>query len=318
MVDKSARVEQLPPSRIDRNPDNPRIIFREEELDRLLNSITQVGIQVPVTVYWDGTRRKFILMDGERRWICSGRLNLPAVPAIVQPRPTRLENILRMFNIHNVREQWDLLPTAYKLKEVKELLAIAHKREPTVTELSTATGVSTTTVRRSFDLLQVPRKYLNMLMRELRRPKAEQRLSEDFFLEVMKCLNTVQRYTPEVFDQVSRSSFIGTFVDKYKRKVITNIVKFRDVSRIARAERAGLPRSSAVAALVSLGTEADYSIERAFEESVSATYEARDLSSRAKTLLGRIERYPAKRVLNPELRQILLELRSAIDRILGP
>jgi hypothetical protein len=73
-----------------------------------------------------------------------------------------------------------------------------------------------------------------------------------------------------------------------------------------------------VAALVSLGTEADYSIERAFEESVSATYEARDLSSRAKTLLGRIERYPAKRVLNPELRQILLELRSAIDRILGP
>ncbi len=317
MAEKPASVEHVSPDRIERNPDNPRLIFREDELDRLLNSIKQVGIQVPVTVYWNGSRRRYVLMDGERRWICAGRLNLPSVPAIIQPRPTKLENILRMFNIHNVREQWDLLPTAYKLAEVKELLSHGHKREPTIPELAIATGVSTTTVRRSFDLLEVPRKYLNLLMRELRKPKAGQRLSEDFFLEVMKSLNTIRRYTPEVFSRVPRTAFIDAFVKKYQRKVITNIVRFRDVSRIARAERAGLPKTAAITALVKLGTDAEYSIEEAFVDSVSAAYEAKDLASRTKALIEKLQHYPRKRSLDPTLRGLLSTLREAIDDVLS-
>lgn len=317
MDQKPARVEHISPDKIARNPDNPRIIFREEELDRLLNSIKQVGIQVPLTVYWDGRLRRYVLMDGERRWICSARLNLATVPAIVQPKPTRLENILRMFNIHNVREQWDLLPTARKLREVKALIAKEQKREPTIPELATATGVSTTTVRRAFALLDVPKKYLDQLMKELHKPKAEQRLSEDFFLEIMKSLATINKYTPELFQQVSRSELVDAFVDKYQRKVITNIVRFRDLSRIARAEKAGVSRRTAVAVLARLGKDPDYSLEDAFSDSVSAAYETRDLASRVTALTDRLRTLPRKRSLDPRLRDLLIQLRAVIDAILS-
>src|SRR5260370_9892804 len=89
-------------------------------MNDLLESIREVGIKVPVSVYSDG--HKFTLLDGERRWRCAKKLNLKVVPAIVQPKPTRLENLLMMFNIHNVRVDWDLMPIALKLGEVREML----------------------------------------------------------------------------------------------------------------------------------------------------------------------------------------------------
>src|SRR5712692_8995301 len=100
-------LQEIPSSKIDQNPDNPRLIFREEELNQLLDSIREVGIQVPLAVYRKGQR--FVLIDGERRWRCARKLNLATVPAIVQPKPNRLENILMMFNIHNVRSDWELM-----------------------------------------------------------------------------------------------------------------------------------------------------------------------------------------------------------------
>src|SRR5439155_10016510 len=93
----TSTLEELNPDKIDANPDNPRLIFREDELNQLLESIREVGIQVPLAVY--RKRQRFILIDGERRWRCARKLNLATVPAIVQPQPTRLEDILIMFNI---------------------------------------------------------------------------------------------------------------------------------------------------------------------------------------------------------------------------
>ena len=100
MVQKRSpgKLQQIPPEKIDRNPDNPRLIFRQEEMDSLMVSIDTLGIQVPLTVYREG--RGYRLIDGERRWRCARKLNLKAVPALVQEKPTELENLLLMYNIH--------------------------------------------------------------------------------------------------------------------------------------------------------------------------------------------------------------------------
>src|SRR5688572_20469193 len=89
---------------IDRNPENPRVFFRQEELDSLLDSIRQYGVQVPITVY--RYRNRYTLIDGERRWRCSIKLNKKTIPALVQDKPDDLTNLLLMFNIHALREQW--------------------------------------------------------------------------------------------------------------------------------------------------------------------------------------------------------------------
>ena len=84
-----------------------------------MRSIDTYGIQVPLTVYQEGD--SFFLIDGERRWRCAKKLNLRVVPAIVQDRPSELENLVLMYNIHALREQWDYFTIASKLERVIEL-----------------------------------------------------------------------------------------------------------------------------------------------------------------------------------------------------
>ena len=95
---------EISPDDIRANEDNPRMIFRENEMAELLDSIAEVGIQVPATVYED---HGYVILDGERRWRCAKKLNLRTIPCIVHPKPSPLENLLMMFNIHNVRVDWD-------------------------------------------------------------------------------------------------------------------------------------------------------------------------------------------------------------------
>jgi ParB family chromosome partitioning protein len=97
-MDARNKLKDIPLDLIDPNPDNPRMYFRQEELDNLLVSIKKYGVQVPISVYQDGDR--YIIIDGERRWRTSKKLNLKTIPAIVQPKPSDLENLLMMFNIN--------------------------------------------------------------------------------------------------------------------------------------------------------------------------------------------------------------------------
>ena len=57
------RLQQIPPENIDRNPENPRLIFRQEEMDSLMVSIDTHGVQVPLTVYREA--EGYRLIDGE-------------------------------------------------------------------------------------------------------------------------------------------------------------------------------------------------------------------------------------------------------------
>jgi ParB/RepB/Spo0J family partition protein len=118
--DPESELLTIPLEKIRRNPENPRINFRTEELDELTESIRRYGVQVPISVYREG--KEYVLIDGERRWRCSLKLNRSTIPALIQPKPDPLKNLLLMFNIHALREQWDLLTIAMKLPTIIKLL----------------------------------------------------------------------------------------------------------------------------------------------------------------------------------------------------
>jgi len=107
---------------IKQNPENPRVIFRQRDLDKLKKSIYEVGILQPLVVYRDKAKPdEYFLIDGERRWRCAKELNLKQVPTYVHPEPTRIQNITTMFNIHKLRIDWEPMPTAMKLSELISL-----------------------------------------------------------------------------------------------------------------------------------------------------------------------------------------------------
>ena len=118
-MDEKKKLKNIEVDLIKPNEENPRIFFRQEELNSLLVSISQIGVQVPINVFED--RGKYTLIDGQRRLIVCKKLNFKTIPAIIQPKPNKLENLLLMFNIHALREQWDILTIAMKIPSVMSI-----------------------------------------------------------------------------------------------------------------------------------------------------------------------------------------------------
>jgi ParB family transcriptional regulator, chromosome partitioning protein len=306
-----AKLRQIPPDLISRNKENPRIIFRPAEFEALLESIRLHGIQQPISVFKKDDR--FVLIDGERRWRCSLKLNKATVPALVQPEPSPLDNLLLMFNIHSLREQWDLLTMALKLPRVISLLEEELGYSPNEREVSQKTGLSRSTIRRCKLLMELPKKYRDQILRELHKPKSQQKITEDLFIEMERALKTVERAMPDIIpdkDKIRR-----VLIAKYKNGTIDNKVHFRQIGKIARAANVGFDVGLAKQELARVFSPNAYSIEEAFLNSVGEAYRERDVSSRIETLLVLLEEVnPAD--LEPELKEKLAELSMKVNRLL--
>jgi len=275
----SATLLEIGVDAIERNKENPRIVFRPAEMDKLLESIRRYGIQVPISVYRKG--KKYILIDGERRWRCSIKLNRRTIPALVQEEPSPLANLLLMFNIHGLREQWDLLTIALKLPRVIELLKREGKT-PTERELAEKTGQPRATIRRCRLLMELPDQYKDQLLEEIKKPTAEQKLTEDFFIEMERSLTTVQRAMPEVVPDKNRVR--NVLIAKYRNGTINNVVDLRKVAKIARAKKVNVDPKVAKGALTRLFSINGYGVTQAYQESVAVAYAERDVLTRARSL----------------------------------
>jgi ParB/RepB/Spo0J family partition protein len=308
---EDSELRDIPVSQIDRNPENPRLVFRSGEMEELLESIRRYGVQVPVSVYREA--RRYVLIDGERRWYCCQKLGKDRIPALIQGKPTQLTNLLLMFNIHALREQWDLLTIAMKIPRVVSLLENDLKRKPTEREISDQTGLKRSVIRRSRLLTELPDKYKDQMLDELKKPKSEQKLTEDLFIEMERALKTVERALPDVIDNKDRVRRV--LISKYESGVIANRVHFRNVAKIARAERVSVSTRAATHALKKLFTSNNYSIDEAFQDSVSEAYSERDVQTSARGLLSQLDSLSSSSI-NKDLKQTLERLYRRLREIL--
>jgi ParB family chromosome partitioning protein len=231
MTEKRAigRLNLIPIDKILPNPENPRIFFRQVEMESLMVSISQYGIQVPLTVYSDDGR--YFLIDGERRWRCAKKLNLKQIPAMVQDKPSTLENLLLMYNIHALREQWDYFTIASKLERIIDLYQKETKEKPSEAMLSEITGLTRGKIRRCQLLIDLPDRYKIMLLEELKLPKSRQKISEDLLIEMERSLKTVVKRMPEYEKQLD--DIRDTLIDKFRKNIIDAVTDFRQLSKIA-------------------------------------------------------------------------------------
>lgn len=81
-----SQLQSLPMDQIDPNVGNPRLIFPQEELDKLIESISHEGVLVPIVVFpKDG---RYTLVDGERRFRSARELGLAEIPALITDERT--------------------------------------------------------------------------------------------------------------------------------------------------------------------------------------------------------------------------------------
>ena len=306
-----AILKQISVDRIDVNPENPRLYFRQDELDTLQESIRQNGVQVPISVFSKGDH--FVLIDGERRWRCALKLNLKTIPALVQPEPDDLTNILLMFNIHALREQWDLLTMAMKLPKVILLLTQELKRAPVEAEISSRSGLTRSVIRRCKYLIDLPESYREMLKDELKKPKAQQKITEDFFIEMERSLKTVERAMPDVIK--NKNDARDTLISKYRGGIIKDLIDLRFLPKIAKAEQVKVDRSVARQALKKVFTFNNYSLAQAFDDTVADAYSEKTLTSRVWGVLERLQEISPE-IIDEDLEEALLALRKAVNDLL--
>jgi ParB family chromosome partitioning protein len=82
MFEKDTSYKILPLSRIAPDPNQPRKQFDQESLQSLADSIRELGVLSPITVYkMDGQYR---IIAGERRWRAAGLAGLNEIPCVVR------------------------------------------------------------------------------------------------------------------------------------------------------------------------------------------------------------------------------------------
>jgi ParB family chromosome partitioning protein len=310
------QVHELSPERIERNPENPRLIFRAEELDSLLASIGRHGILVPITVYQEGNR--YILIDGERRWRCARKLNLNKIPVLIQKKPSELDNLLLMFNIHALREQWDYLTIANKLPRVIALYKKQHDRqEPSEIELSDITGLTRGQIRRCKLILDLPDAYRKLLFKELDLPKAKQRLSEDFFIEMERAIKTIQNRVAGAIKDVN--AVRDVLIAKYRSRTIDNITDFRKLAKIATSVKGlGVDEAEAKAALKKIFSASGPGIDEVFDQQFGFRYDEKKFGRQVEALVNYLDSINIdglEALDSIGLREPLERLKAELDRI---
>ena len=140
---------ELPIASIDPNPEQPRRVFDEGQLESLVSSIRVHGVLQPVVVRRAGDRYELVV--GERRWRASKAAGLDTIPAVVaEVDPAdRLEVAL----VENVQRH-DLNPM-----ELAVAFRTLSETGATQEEIGRRVGLDRSTVANTLRLLDLPSEY---------------------------------------------------------------------------------------------------------------------------------------------------------------
>lgn len=281
-------------------------------MDALKDSISRLGILVPLVVY-ESSDGAFTLLDGERRLKCATELGLREVPVSVTSAPSETDNILLMFNIHSLREQWDPYTIAIALEKLMKALGTRSSRE-----LSALTGFSVGSINRSKKLLRLPEKYREQLREELGKPKAQQLLTEDFFLELSDAVSAIRRHQPSLLRQVTEDDLMDAFVERRQRGELQNIVDLRAVTDVANYDRSGISQERSLALLERIVSDEAASLNALHDEVLESNKQVRAIIGTVGRLTSALSEISADTVSSTSAAGLLAAfsaLREQMDRL---
>ena len=157
-VAKSKATEQgileVPISQVVANPDQPRVHFKEQELDELAASIKRNGLLQPILVSKkdDG----YEVIAGERRLRACKKAGLKTIPIII--KKTNKNKKLELALIENIqREDLNPMEEALSYKKILDTQGISHA------ELATIVSKARSTITNSLRLLELPEEAQKLL-----------------------------------------------------------------------------------------------------------------------------------------------------------
>lgn len=220
----SGTLLQLRVGDIKPNPNNPRRLFDPSPLFELKESIKEHGVLVPITAYKLPGQEKYAIVDGERRYRCCLELTNEGmqieIPTNIVETPDSTASLIYMFNIHAFREQWELMPTALSLQEIKRNLNITDP-----SEIHQITGLSTSQIERCERILSFPEEFQKLSLD----PDPVKRIPSNFWVELYPVLEKLPDFIPALLSDLGRDQITRLLVEKYNKKKIKSVIHFRRV-----------------------------------------------------------------------------------------
>ena len=140
-------VREIEVARIRPNPNQPRVLFDEDALDELAESIRLRGVLQPILLRPDGD--DYMIIAGERRWRAAQRARLHAIPAIVREIDESTTSEIAL--IENIQRQ-DLNP----LEEAEGYRQLIERHGHTQDEVGRIVHKSRSHVANLLRLLELP------------------------------------------------------------------------------------------------------------------------------------------------------------------
>ncbi len=141
------------------NPNQPRKIFKDKEIDELAQSIKENGIIQPLIVSKKEDGDGFDLIAGERRLRASKKAGLEQVPVVIK-KATEREKVI-MAIIENVQRS-DLNP----VEEALAYYQLMDEYKLTQEEVAKKLGKERSSIANFLRILKLPREVVDMIQKE--------------------------------------------------------------------------------------------------------------------------------------------------------
>ena len=153
--EKISKLQELEVDAIEPDADQPRRMFKEDQLEALAGSIKEHGVLQPIVVTKSG--KKYKIVAGERRWRASKLAGKKKIPAIV--RSLSDQNRLELSLIENVqREDLNAIETATAYAKLKSQFNMTNA------EVAKRVGKSESAVINTMRLLTLPEDAKRMMV----------------------------------------------------------------------------------------------------------------------------------------------------------
>jgi ParB family chromosome partitioning protein len=149
-VERGRDMAMIPVERIDRDPDQPRQEFDEEELTRLAESLRLRGQLQPIRVAWSEGKGAYVILAGERRWRAARMAGLEKLACVIHEGALTAEEKLAMQLVENALRA-DLKP----VEQARAYRRLMDARGYSTRDLAAELHIAQTSVVRALALLDL-------------------------------------------------------------------------------------------------------------------------------------------------------------------
>jgi ParB family chromosome partitioning protein len=304
---KELRTSDLIPGR-----NNPRQLFDPERLKPLKDDIREHGVLVPLMVYQMKGQTRYSILDGERRFRCcvelEGEGRQMSIPANVVDPPDKVAALLYMFSVHNLREAWELMPTALGLKIIADKLGKTDSKV-----LNQLTSLSEPQIERCKILWDFPEKFQKLSLD----PDPKTRVPSNFWIEMHPVLGLCEKELTDLVKKLGKDGVIEKLVEKYRAKKIKSVIHFRRIME-AYVVTEGKMKKSVIDRLREYILDVDLETRQAFDRFILDPRRVQGAISACQDFVREIKRLKIDYTLDrEELRKAFQEVKEFAEQMLA-